>query len=154
MGTHNSAWLRLKSSPSGLFVSGPALQLDVTPIPNSTIGSIGPTGSGASIEWAELDNLPAGVSVLYLSGYMEVDYDGVNPVATMNMAAFPTGQQSYAIREALISELRNVNVTGETFATKGNGYVPLDANKTFGFFWEVFDATVSDIFIELMGYQV
>jgi hypothetical protein len=88
--------------------------LDITGFTTSTWQSVGPTGSGATTIWADLDSLPLGVKLLHFTS--EISAEIISATANISLSA--GGQSGVSGIRTLKDEIENGVVSTNTVSVK------------------------------------
>ena len=119
----------------------------------STWKSVGPTGSGATLIWSDLDNVPANASGLILRGSMRATNAGTTSIVC-SMHARKTGLSS-VIEESNAICLGESGSTGSTqtaLIAHGFAMVNCDTSRRVDLYWQIVNGTTKFANIYLIGY--
>lgn len=114
------------------FTAAPEFYLSDT-VPKFTIGNltkgafdtVGPTGSGADYEWADMDNIPLDANYITINTYIQTDSAGGNTeVGVWLQTAFNTSYVAYQRVRSSNSDLTRVSAVGTR-------QIPLDGDNLF-----------------------
>lgn len=116
-----------------------ATVLDIDALISTTWETVGPTGSGATNEWAALDNIPLGATALILKLYNSVQ--GSTSSSSYTSTIYGRGNGSAAIPGTLTTLAREdfFNRSGALERNEGINiaYLPLDGSNMFQLYYQV-----------------
>lgn len=130
--------------------SGTRTDFDVDAnIAASTYESIGPTGSGATNIWSDMDDIPDGASAVIISCLATVTANGTTgTTATINVR-----QTGETMAHTALSRYFEASNSGDlNTATAAIVFVPIDSSKRFDLRWASSGASANDFSIGFVGF--
>jgi hypothetical protein len=105
----------------------------VTPI---TAETIGPTGSGATHIWSELDALPGGINAILVNIFMRADATAAGPMSSYLSAIDGDVVASGSILDQVAAVQGYASAAGQSVAyLNGLVLIPLNASKVFSVYY-------------------
>ncbi len=136
------------------LVSGTLGTLAIDTSPENTWISVGPTGSGADLEWAAMDVIPPNSSAIIIRCDSQIDGPGGGTKAQAFVFARQNGSSAGNTRQTTVSQAIYDNTTGGQGdeETISENVVPLDGSNLFQIRWNSNNETDFDIDIEYVGF--
>jgi len=137
-----------------LFTDGgvsPGLDVDAT-ITGGVATSVGPTGSGATVIWADMDALPANATSIYVFYRMLSDSVASGLVTFDALAGAAQGTPSLGAKDRILRDSTTVAGIGDRMEASVVLSIPLDSAQVFDLFYTASNATASDHVMFLRGF--
>ena len=145
----------IASQPGVFLFSSSSYTLTISGgiIAESTWKSIGPTGSGADVIWASMDNIPTTARGLILRGRINGISSGMATfTAQINVRKTGIGLGTGENTMLAFVDLRATAATETIIGTSGGTFVDCDSLRRIDANWYQTGSTTKDASITLLGY--